>query len=381
MGLRAPPHTPPGAMIFSPGGNNFWWKKIFRVKICVAAPLPPTSIVAQNQGPGTEAHFSNPPSPSLEQFSGPPVYTTPVPLYSVLHEYPQTPLVYTLQEVGTEAVPPQNPPSPSEGGHGVSRRSHVPPGTALPPLLSTPCPAVSTPCRRAQDSVACSVSRCVPIPRRMRGLQNVPPNPKSAGPCVARDANPPQETVGTPPFTTVPGVAPSTQPPSALRQSPSLADQSASVTCRLQANRHRRHIVRRRLGTTKRTSRPLLRAVPVCKYEGTEGEALGLPKEGPCKIAARLRVLGHAPRAPRTGSLKGKTCERGPPTRARFKKGGAEFLEAKKNYCAVEIFWSGLTGPRRRQRKCSLAEGPEESLAQSFKRGPAVGGYESGNGR
>ena len=44
-------------------GENFWWTKLFQAKICVPAPLAPTTIVTQNKVPGTEAHFSNPPPP------------------------------------------------------------------------------------------------------------------------------------------------------------------------------------------------------------------------------------------------------------------------------------------------------------------------------
>ena len=42
-------------------GKTFWWKKTFQAKICDPAPLAPTSFVRQKKGPGTEAHFSNPP--------------------------------------------------------------------------------------------------------------------------------------------------------------------------------------------------------------------------------------------------------------------------------------------------------------------------------
>ena len=42
-------------------GNKFWWEKHFRAKSCVPAPSAPTSVLAQNKGPGTEAHFSNSP--------------------------------------------------------------------------------------------------------------------------------------------------------------------------------------------------------------------------------------------------------------------------------------------------------------------------------
>ena len=55
-------------------------KKIFRAKICVPAPLVATSVLTQNKGPGTEAHFWNlpppllrrapMPSPPAKQFSG-----------------------------------------------------------------------------------------------------------------------------------------------------------------------------------------------------------------------------------------------------------------------------------------------------------------------
>ena len=38
-------------------------KKIFQAKICVPAPLVATSVLTQNKGPGTEAHFWNPPPP------------------------------------------------------------------------------------------------------------------------------------------------------------------------------------------------------------------------------------------------------------------------------------------------------------------------------
>ena len=44
-------------------GEIFSVKKIFRAKICVPAPLVATSILTQNKGPGTEAHFWNPPLP------------------------------------------------------------------------------------------------------------------------------------------------------------------------------------------------------------------------------------------------------------------------------------------------------------------------------
>ena len=43
------------------GGGNYWWKKLFRAKICVPAPLGPTSVLTQNKGPDTEPHFSNSP--------------------------------------------------------------------------------------------------------------------------------------------------------------------------------------------------------------------------------------------------------------------------------------------------------------------------------
>ena len=43
------------------GGGNYWWKKLFRAKICVPAPSAPTSVLTQNKEPYTEPHFSNPP--------------------------------------------------------------------------------------------------------------------------------------------------------------------------------------------------------------------------------------------------------------------------------------------------------------------------------
>ena len=64
------------------GGGDYWWKIFFRAKICVPAPLAPTSVLTQNKGPDTEPHFSNPPPllrrasmsppppPPAEQFSG-----------------------------------------------------------------------------------------------------------------------------------------------------------------------------------------------------------------------------------------------------------------------------------------------------------------------
>ena len=45
------------------GGGDYWWKKLFRAKICVPAPSAPTSVLTQNKGPDTEPHFSNPPPP------------------------------------------------------------------------------------------------------------------------------------------------------------------------------------------------------------------------------------------------------------------------------------------------------------------------------
>ena len=38
-------------------GEIFSVKKFFRAKICVPAPLVATSVLTQNKGPGTEAHF------------------------------------------------------------------------------------------------------------------------------------------------------------------------------------------------------------------------------------------------------------------------------------------------------------------------------------
>ena len=55
------------------GGGNYWWKKLFRAKICVPAPSAPTSVLTQNKGPDTEPHFSNPP-PS---FGGRPCHPRP----------------------------------------------------------------------------------------------------------------------------------------------------------------------------------------------------------------------------------------------------------------------------------------------------------------
>ena len=47
-------------------------KKIFRAKICVPAPLVATTVLTQNKGPGTEAHFWNPPPPSPGAHAIPP---------------------------------------------------------------------------------------------------------------------------------------------------------------------------------------------------------------------------------------------------------------------------------------------------------------------
>ena len=69
------------------GGGNYWSKKLFWANICVLAPSAPTSIVAQNKGPDTEPHFSNPPllrrasmspppPPPQSNFSGRPVAAT-----------------------------------------------------------------------------------------------------------------------------------------------------------------------------------------------------------------------------------------------------------------------------------------------------------------
>ena len=53
------------------GGGDYWWKKLFRAKICVPAPLAPTSVLTQNKGPDTEPHFSNPPPPPSAGFHAP----------------------------------------------------------------------------------------------------------------------------------------------------------------------------------------------------------------------------------------------------------------------------------------------------------------------
>ena len=71
-------------------GKNFSRKKIFRAKICVPAPLLATSVLTQNKGPGTEAHFWNlpppppllrcapMPSPPRKAIFGPPNATSPL---------------------------------------------------------------------------------------------------------------------------------------------------------------------------------------------------------------------------------------------------------------------------------------------------------------
>ena len=57
-------HVAPIILTTQMWGGNYWWKKLFRAKICVPVPLAPTSVLTQNKGPDTEPHFSNPP-PSL----------------------------------------------------------------------------------------------------------------------------------------------------------------------------------------------------------------------------------------------------------------------------------------------------------------------------
>ena len=53
-------------------------KKIFRAKICVPALLAATSVLTQNKGPGTEAHFWNAPPPP-PSFAGRPCHPPPPP--------------------------------------------------------------------------------------------------------------------------------------------------------------------------------------------------------------------------------------------------------------------------------------------------------------
>ena len=53
-------------------GGKYWWKKLFRAKICVPAPSAPTSVLTQNKGPDTEPHFSNPPLLRRGSMSPPP---------------------------------------------------------------------------------------------------------------------------------------------------------------------------------------------------------------------------------------------------------------------------------------------------------------------
>ena len=55
-------------------------KKIFRAKICVPAPLVATSVLTQNKGPGTEAHFWSPPPPP--SFAGRPCHPPPAKQFS-----------------------------------------------------------------------------------------------------------------------------------------------------------------------------------------------------------------------------------------------------------------------------------------------------------
>ena len=56
-------------------GKFFFREKNFQAKICVPAPLVATSVLTQNKGPGTEAHFWNPPPPS--SFAGHPCHPPP----------------------------------------------------------------------------------------------------------------------------------------------------------------------------------------------------------------------------------------------------------------------------------------------------------------
>ena len=52
-------------------GGNYWWKKLFRAKICVPEPLAPTSVLTQNKGPDP---ISPTPPPS---FGGRPCHPPP----------------------------------------------------------------------------------------------------------------------------------------------------------------------------------------------------------------------------------------------------------------------------------------------------------------
>ena len=54
-------------------------RNFFRAQICVPAPLVATSVLTQNKGPGTEAHFWNPPPPS---FAGRPCHPPPAKQFS-----------------------------------------------------------------------------------------------------------------------------------------------------------------------------------------------------------------------------------------------------------------------------------------------------------
>ena len=109
-------------------------KKIFRAKICA---LVATSVLTQNKGPGTEAHFWNPPPPLLrrapmpspppppaKQFSGRPSMNTPRFVYDwpTLCSGPY----HFLESIGLNGISPAPPPPSSRNLQNPSAPLQLP---------------------------------------------------------------------------------------------------------------------------------------------------------------------------------------------------------------------------------------------------------------
>ena len=166
------------------GGGDYWWKKLFRVKICVPAPSAPTSLLTQNKGPDTEPRFSNPPPPS---FSGRPCH--PPPLLRRASMSPPTHPSFG----GRPCHPPPSfggrpchpPPPPSAGVHVTPPPSFGGRPCHPPPLLrresmSPPPPSFGgSPCHPPPSFGG---HPCHPPPPLLRReSMSPPPPPPSAG--------------------------------------------------------------------------------------------------------------------------------------------------------------------------------------------------------
>ena len=121
-------------------------KKIFRAKICVPVPLVATSVLTQNKGPGTEAHFWNPPPhPSPGAHATPPPHKA---IFGPPNDQCNEGVILRYKCLGTWDPSPaapqalQGPPPPGHRAQKVRGRVLVS-GLRLPPPYAAKVPQAS----------------------------------------------------------------------------------------------------------------------------------------------------------------------------------------------------------------------------------------------